>query len=58
MRARGRKLLQGLLLVLVVAPFFTSFILRTIAWKQILADDALRRDAPCTACTCCPPTPG
>ncbi|WP_456786488.1 ABC transporter permease [Cellulomonas sp. P5_C5] len=39
-RARGRKLLQGLLLVLVVAPFFTSFILRTIAWKQILADDA------------------
>jgi spermidine/putrescine transport system permease protein len=37
-RARGRSLLQGLLLVLVVAPFFTSFILRTIAWKQILAD--------------------
>ena len=24
------------LLVLVVAPFFTSFLLRTIAWKQIL----------------------
>ena len=40
-RARGRKLLQGMLLVLVVAPFFTSFILRTIAWKQILADDSL-----------------
>lgn len=39
-RARGRRLLQGLLLVLVVAPFFTSFILRTIAWKQILADDS------------------
>ena len=39
-RARHRKLLQGLLLVLVIAPFFTSFILRTIAWKQILADDA------------------
>nr|WP_240675237.1 ABC transporter permease [Cellulomonas endophytica] len=39
-RARGRPLLQGLLLVLVVAPFFTSFILRTIAWRQILADDA------------------
>ena len=37
-RARRRKMLQGLLLVLVVAPFFTSFILRTIAWKQILAD--------------------
>jgi spermidine/putrescine transport system permease protein len=38
-RCRGRPLLQGMLLVLVVAPFFTSFVLRTIAWKQILADD-------------------
>ena len=25
-------------LVAVVAPFFTSFILRTIAWRQVLAD--------------------
>jgi len=40
-RARGRAFLQGLLLVLVIAPFFTSFILRTIAWKQILADESL-----------------
>jgi spermidine/putrescine transport system permease protein len=39
-RARGHSLLQGMLLVLIIAPFFTSFILRTIAWKQILADDA------------------
>ena len=39
-RARGRALLQNLLLVLVVAPFFTSFILRTIAWRQILADES------------------
>lgn len=38
-RARGRPGLQGLLVVLVVAPFFTSFILRTVAWKQILADE-------------------
>ena len=30
---------RNLLLVLVVAPFFTSFILRTIAWRQILSDD-------------------
>jgi len=29
---------RNLLLVLVVAPFFTSFILRTVAWRQILAD--------------------
>jgi spermidine/putrescine transport system permease protein len=38
-RARGRPFLQAMLLVLVIAPFFTSFILRTIAWKQILADE-------------------
>jgi spermidine/putrescine transport system permease protein len=29
---------RNILLVLVVAPFFTSFLLRTIAWTQILAD--------------------
>ncbi len=40
-RARGKPLLQGLLLVMVIAPFFTSFILRTIAWKQILADESV-----------------
>lgn len=31
---------RGLLLILVIAPFFTSFLLRTLAWKTILADDA------------------
>ena len=30
---------RNVLLVLVVAPFFTSFLLRTIAWRQILADE-------------------
>ena len=30
---------RNLLLVLVVAPFFVSFLLRTVAWKQILADE-------------------
>ena len=30
---------RNLLLVAVIAPFFTSFILRTIAWKQVLADE-------------------
>ena len=29
---------KNILLVLVVAPFFTSFLLRTIAWKQILGE--------------------
>ena len=31
---------RNILLVLVVAPFFVSFLLRTVAWKQILADDS------------------
>ena len=30
---------RNIMLICVVAPFFTSFILRTIAWRQILADD-------------------
>ena len=30
---------RNLLLVLVVAPFFCSFILRTVAWRAILADE-------------------
>jgi len=29
---------RNILLVMVIAPFFTSFLLRTIAWTQILAD--------------------
>ena len=29
---------KGLLLVLVIAPFFTSFLVRTLAWKLILSD--------------------
>lgn len=31
--------MKNILLVLVVAPFFTSFLLRTIAWKQILGEE-------------------
>ena len=30
---------RNVMLILVIAPFFTSFILRTIAWRQILADE-------------------
>ncbi|MEV6553326.1 ABC transporter permease [Streptomyces sp. NPDC051597] len=29
---------HNLILVLVIAPFFTSFLIRTLAWKTILAD--------------------
>lgn len=30
---------RHLLLILVIAPFFTSFLVRTLSWKLILADD-------------------
>jgi spermidine/putrescine transport system permease protein len=30
---------KNFMLVLVIAPFFTSFLLRTIAWKQILGEE-------------------
>ncbi|MGW4033589.1 ABC transporter permease [Streptomyces sp. NPDC004838] len=29
---------RNLILVLIIAPFFTSFLIRTLAWKTILAD--------------------
>jgi spermidine/putrescine transport system permease protein len=32
---------KNLLLVLVIAPFFTSFLVRTLSWKLILADDGV-----------------
>ncbi|HET9852848.1 MAG TPA: ABC transporter permease [Candidatus Limnocylindrales bacterium] len=32
---------KNLLLFLVIAPFFTSFLLRTISWKIILADNGI-----------------
>ena len=39
-KARRWPLLQGLMLVLVIAPFFISFLLRTLAWKQLLSDES------------------
>jgi spermidine/putrescine transport system permease protein len=38
-RMRPRPVLQSFLVILVIAPFFISFLLRTLAWKQILADE-------------------
>ncbi len=32
---------KSLLLFLIIAPFFTSFLLRTISWKIILADNGM-----------------
>jgi spermidine/putrescine transport system permease protein len=31
---------KNLLLLLIILPFFTSYLVRTIAWKTILADDS------------------
>lgn len=37
---RGGKY-KNILLLLVILPFFTSFIIRTISWKFVLADEGL-----------------
>jgi spermidine/putrescine transport system permease protein len=39
-KLRTSPLIQRLMLTLVIAPFFISFLLRTIAWKQLLSDDS------------------
>ena len=39
-KARSWPLLQNLMLVLVIAPFFISFLLRTLAWKSLLSDES------------------
>ncbi|MEY3561208.1 MAG: hypothetical protein RL068_360 [Actinomycetota bacterium] len=39
-KARAKPLLQALLLTLVIAPFFISFLLRTFAWKQIFSNES------------------
>ena len=42
---------KNLMLVLVIAPFFTSFLVRTLSWKLILADDGVRGEHPAVRCT-------
>lgn len=39
-KARRWPLVQSIMLILVIAPFFISFLLRTLAWKQILSDES------------------
>jgi spermidine/putrescine transport system permease protein len=39
-KARNKPVLQALLLTLVIAPFFISFLLRTFAWKQVFSQNA------------------
>jgi spermidine/putrescine transport system permease protein len=38
-KARPWPLLQALMLTLVIAPFFISFLLRTLAWKSLMSDE-------------------
>jgi len=38
--ARRWPMVQALALTLVIAPFFISFLLRTLAWKQLLGDNS------------------
>jgi spermidine/putrescine transport system permease protein len=39
-KARNYPVLQALMLTLVIAPFFISFLLRTFAWKEIFGQDS------------------
>jgi spermidine/putrescine transport system permease protein len=39
-KARNKPVLQALLLTLVIAPFFISFLLRTFAWKQVFSQNS------------------
>ncbi|WP_296630866.1 ABC transporter permease [Rhodoluna sp.] len=39
-KLRGRPLLQRMLVTLVIAPFFISFLLRTLAWSQIFSNES------------------
>ena len=39
-KARPYPLVQKLMLTLVIAPFFISFLLRTLAWKQIFSNES------------------
>jgi spermidine/putrescine transport system permease protein len=39
-KARAWPALQALMLTLVIAPFLISFLLRTLAWKQLMSDDS------------------
>ena len=38
-KARRWPMLQALMLTLVIAPFFISFLLRTLAWKALMSDE-------------------
>ena len=37
---------KNLLLLFIIAPFFVTYLIRTLAWQTILADEGLRRRLP------------
>ena len=43
--ARARRSLQPALLMLVMLPFWTSFLLRVYAWKALLTEQGLAANA-------------
>ncbi len=47
---------KNFLLFIVIAPFFTSFLIRTISWKVLFLDDGPVLISCATACTSCRPT--
>ena len=49
---------KNLLLGLVILPFFVTFLVRTLAWKTILADDGFVVQHARTPSGCCRPTGG
>jgi len=43
-KLRSKPMIQGITLILVIAPFFISMLLRTLAWKSILPTDFIGTD--------------
>ena len=37
---------KNLMLLLIILPFFTSYLVRTVSWQTILSDDGWVVDAP------------
>ena len=46
---------KNLMLVAVIAPFFTSFLVRTLSWQYLLGDNEASWSRSCGRCTCSAP---
>ena len=49
---------KNFMLLLIILPFFTTYLLRTVAWQMILADDGWVVDAPARTSGCSATTGG